>query len=84
MAEKVQVIVKIYEIADQGDYVIPCDMTVGEAVSLIAKIAFPTGHPALARINKFTLMDQDRQAICPFEKPVGECGFARGSKLLLI
>jgi hypothetical protein len=64
MAKKVQVIVRIYETADQSDYIIPCEMTVKEAIELIAKIAFPAGHPAHGRLGRFTLMDADRQVIC--------------------
>jgi hypothetical protein len=84
MTKKVQVMVKIYETLDQDDYIVPAEMPIAEVIALIVKIAFPESHPARGRLDRFVLMDADRQVMCLKDKTVEQCGLARGSKLLLI
>ncbi|MDR1559823.1 MAG: hypothetical protein LBS84_09040 [Clostridiales bacterium] len=84
MTKKVQIMVKIFETSDQDDYIVPSEMSIAEVIALIVKIAFPENHPAHKRLDRFVLMDADRQAVCGGDKTAEQCGLARGSKLLLI
>lgn len=84
MIKKIQIIVKVSEIDSVSDYTVPADMKIAEAALLIAKILFPSGHPAFERLQGFALFDLDRQTVCPAEMTAAECGLTRGSTLLLV
>jgi hypothetical protein len=76
--------VRFSEGSNQEDYIVPADMKISDVIALIARIVFPAEHPAFSRLEKFTLFDHDRQAICSPGRTVEECGLTRGSLLLLV
>jgi hypothetical protein len=84
MAKKIQILVRVSECSSQEDYIVPADMKISDVIALIARIVFPAEHPAFSRVEKFTLFDHDRQAVCLPDHTAEECGLTRGSLLLLV
>ena len=84
MVKKTQLMVKIFEAGRQEDFIVPAGMTVKEAIALIVRIAFPAGHPGLARESGFAMFDADRGLLCPAEYTIEQCGLKRGSRVLLV
>lgn len=84
MIKKVQVSVKILELSEEYDFLIPLEMTVNEGISLIIDMLCKSDYPILDRVKKLRMFDTDKATLCKGDMSFANCGITRGTKLIII
>lgn len=84
MIKKVQVSVKVAELSEENDFLIPLDMKVSDGIELIVNIFSQGNMPIENRLKKLHMFNVDKAALCKGDMSFAECGITRGTKLMII